>query len=50
MSQLFVLQNFIVCLQNVVTSPKHLIHASKPSYRVSNLAKAWQSTMEIKVL
>ncbi len=32
--------NFIACLQNVVTHPKHLIHASKPSYRVSHLAKA----------
>ncbi len=24
------LQNFIACLQNVVTHPKHFIHASKP--------------------
>ncbi len=31
-------QNYIACLQNVVTHPKHLIHASKPSYFVSKLA------------
>ncbi len=40
MSQLFAgIQNFIACLQNVVTHPKRFIYASKPSYRVSKLAK-----------
>ncbi len=40
MSQLFAGTSELYCMQNVVTHPKHLIHASKPSYRVSNLAKA----------
>ncbi len=41
MSQLFAgTSELSACLQNVVTDPKHLIHASKPSYGVSNLAKA----------